>query len=157
MFFVRMTTPPFDALYALPPSVPSIPSMLAMLTIEPALAHRVRLLLEHQREGGLVGEERALEVDVEDAVPLAAVDHVDRSPAGDTRRVHERVEATVLRVGGVDRGGHRGLVADVELDDAVAGRDVGADDGRTLLREALRRRGTDAGRRARDHRDLAVE
>ena len=35
MFLVRMTTPPFDALYALPPAVPSSPSMLAMVTTEP--------------------------------------------------------------------------------------------------------------------------
>src|SRR5262245_26233792 len=31
-FFVRSTTPAFDALYELPPSVPSTPSMLAMFT-----------------------------------------------------------------------------------------------------------------------------
>ena len=35
MFLVSSTTPPLDALYALPPAVPSSPSMLATVTIEP--------------------------------------------------------------------------------------------------------------------------
>jgi len=35
MFLVRSTTPPLDALYALPPAVPSRPSILASVTIEP--------------------------------------------------------------------------------------------------------------------------
>src|SRR3984957_4872204 len=35
MFLVRRTTPPFDALYALPPAVPSRPSILATVTTEP--------------------------------------------------------------------------------------------------------------------------
>ena len=35
MFLVRSTTPPLDALYALPPAVPSSPSMLATVTTEP--------------------------------------------------------------------------------------------------------------------------
>src|SRR5438067_1299484 len=34
-FFVSSTTPPLDALYALPPAVPSRPSMLARVTIDP--------------------------------------------------------------------------------------------------------------------------
>ncbi len=35
MFLVSSTTPPFEALYALPPSVPSIPSTDAMFTMLP--------------------------------------------------------------------------------------------------------------------------
>ena len=35
MFLVRITTPPFDALYELPPAVPSSPSMLATVTMAP--------------------------------------------------------------------------------------------------------------------------
>src|SRR4029077_9488440 len=35
MFLVSNTTPPFEALYALPPAVPSRPSILASVTTEP--------------------------------------------------------------------------------------------------------------------------
>ena len=132
MFFVRMTTPPFDALYALPPSVPSSPSMLAMFTIEPRWPRRIGLLVDHLRDDVLVGEERALEVDVDDPVPLAGIDEVHRTTSGDAGRVHERVDPTVLGRDGRDRCTDRGFVAHVENDVVAVRRGVEPDDRRAL-------------------------
>ena len=80
-----------------------------------------------------------------------------RSATGDARRVHEDVDATVLGVRRRERIGDRRFVAHVERDDRRRRRDVHPHRRRALGLEPLRRRRADPGRRAGDHRDLAVE
>ena len=112
--------------------------------------------LEHVEQRVLVDQERALQVDVDHAVPLGLVDEVDRPTARDAGAVHDRVEPSVP---GDDVGegvAHRSLVPHVE--DVVDA--LGAVDGRhggALGRQALHAGRTDAGRRTRHHRDGSLE
>ena len=105
----------------------------------------------------LVDEERALEIDVEHAVPVVGVDQVHGSAAGDARVVHDDVEAAVLGDDGVDQRADRRFVAHVERAHAVSLGDVGADDDRAFLGEPLGGREAEPRRRAGDQRDLAVD
>ena len=57
--------------------------MLASVTIEPR-SPSTGSCVEHLRDGVLGDEERAGEVDADDAVPLGLVDQVHRPAAGDT-------------------------------------------------------------------------
>ena len=132
----------------------------------------VAAVLEQVRQRGLAHEERAGEVDVDDALPFVerllvrvgeladagdVADDVGRTEVGDDRvdrRRHRRLVGHVARVGlGLaarvgDAGG--GLVA------CVRG-DVEAGDRRTFGGEAARRGPPDAGARAGDDGGLAAE
>ena len=141
----------------LPPSVPSRPSTEATVTMAPGPG------LEHRAEGVLAGQERALEVDVLDPVPLVGVDQVDRPAAGDARGGDHGVEPAVGLDGGADGGGQPGLVPHVDL---VPGRgrltlgrraEVEADDRRPLVHEAVDARRPDPRCRAGDQRDPSVQ
>ena len=94
MFFVSRTTPPFDALYELPPAVPSIPSTLASVTIDPR-SPSTDLLGNHASQRCLRDEESPGQIHADDAFPLGALDPMHRSPAGDPGRMHDTIEASV--------------------------------------------------------------
>jgi len=125
-----------------------------------------RPLLEHRREHVLRDDERALQVDVDDALELRDRKQVRRPHADDTRRVHENVDAPEALDGGGHRRPDRLLVADVGLLEDRARRagtdlspvfvrrlaDVDAGDGGPLGRESPRRGQADAGRHSRDER-----
>ena len=91
MFFVSSTTPPFDALYTLPPSVPSIPSTLATVMMLP---DRCSIMW---RERVLAGEVGAGEVHRDHACPLGRVERVHRPAAGDAGERRHDVDAARAR------------------------------------------------------------
>jgi hypothetical protein len=66
--------------------------------------HVAAALLEHLRDHVLPAQEGALQVDVDDAIPLVGFEHVDRAPARGSGGIHEYVDATEA----LDRVGDRG-------------------------------------------------
>ena len=104
MFLVSITTPPFDALYALPPSVPSMPSMLAMLMMLPDRCSSIG------RSACLATRNVPVRLTASTRSHSARSTEVHRAAAGDARGVDHRVEAAVVGDDRVDQRGDGRLV-----------------------------------------------
>ena len=157
MFLVRMTTPPLEALYALPPAVPSRPSTLAIVTTEPRRPFSAGW--SSIRADHVLGhEEGAGQVDDEHPVPLGGVQHVHGARAGHPGgrdhavdppepldgRLHGRSTAA-SSVTSVSRNSHRAPAVVPCWPRHVRTHDLGA-----LLEQPLGRRPPDSRCRTRD-------
>ena len=135
--------------------------MLAMFTSEPR-SPSDRRLLQHLHERVLADQERALQVDVEHAVPRLGVEEVHRAAAGDTGRVHDarragRASRAISATSAATAASSRtSSFAEPRGRRPSAPRlQVRADHLRALGREALHAGQPDARRRARHQRDLS--
>ena len=125
-----------------------------------------RALLDHRAQHVLRDQERSLQVDVDDAVPLVDRQLVREPAAADAGSVHEHIDAPVAVARGADRRLDERLVAHVEpLAEARFGRrrdhavprvvdgllHVEPRDHGALVGEPARARSADPRRRPRDH------
>src|SRR6185312_14082531 len=96
MFLVSNTTPPFEALYALPPAVPSRPSILASVTIEPR-SPSTRGCSIILATAALATRNVPVRFDCDYALPFGTVEQMDRPATCDTRGMDNAVESTWYR------------------------------------------------------------
>ena len=163
-WIVRLTMPPFDAVYAAWPNCPSHAAVEAVFTITPRSPSSSRLVLRHDGRGETDHVEGADEVHV-DHVPegvqrvglTVLADDECRRP--DPCAVDDAVQpAEPHRC--VDRVLDARLVADVGLDeraDLLASSEVGDDHVCARLGEQACRRGTETRAAARDQERTALD